>query len=1229
MLVVLLVVLLACLANPRTALANGGGGGGVCNIPSEGFYELTENCNLAAEIVVESRKTLTIVGVGAPTIDRGGSGRHFTVRGALTLHGAIVLINGGNVSQGGAVRVVGVNATLKCTRCEFARNAAQGLGGAIYVADSPSANVACEACSFSNNSAKFAGGGIFVGKDSRASLLGHTKFIGNKADVGNSISNGGGKLRLTCLAGQYLSRSIRSGGLLEVDFEGCPSLCPRGRFAAEDGVDSRELEECLNCPKSTFCEREGMSEPRLCPAGRYGEEEEVKSVTCSGPCQPGHFCPKGSTNATARPCPAGRFTGKTGQRRERDCNISEPGFYSERAASSARACPKGVFGNTSGYGGRACAKCAPTKSNLASGSRQCVGKRCKRSEYLNNSNSDFKLWECTACPDGADCDAAEDVTWPFVVAREGYFRLPGPEPQRFAKCRVKSACPGDLLGEENVTESSMQLCSTGHRGLLCGRCMAGWESSGQGVCLPCDSLATFKISMGFVGIIILWVYFVQSSLRNDKKTLEIEMAKISLSGAQALSVLGRYPLQWPPAVASALDALSSAFTVAGDVVSFRCYMDPEEGSRYLRGSAILIALPLVLCISSTVFWCLKGLLQGVHWKTTRSNCVVSVMVLTFMALPSLNKVTFQLFSCLEIAPGLVRLSSDPDIPCFGRTHLVYIFSVGLPSLMIYIVGVPVVAVVILRRMDVRDKLFKSREESYTASVYEFLYGGFRRSMYFWEAVILLRKVLLNVILVTMQETSPISQALAVQLMLFASVSLHFVFRPYEEDVLNNIELWSLALSCCTLYVGLFLFDSGGSDAMKQILSVLIVSMYLVSAAAFLIGLCIFAKKSRKTEWEAAVKSEPYPAAWLLQLPDDRGRRLIDARDGNGRLLLMLAVAHGRAEIATLLLKHGAKIDSRDMLGRTAVAHGASKRGQRLVQTRLAKFEKRHGYAKALHPRVEMKQEDRRQFTLLIALSLKIDWVLFGVVANAPQIEKGRVLDLEKMLQVVVMILLVMVAKAEGTGCDVRSVDRAMITITGDCIVNEVKNEIVVQEGSLLKVTGNSGVCIKCSEGKTTASNGSRVCIGKECKPGLEYLMMQDAKWDCADCPEGGVCARDAKAKDILVRAGYYRAEGITFLPCQVKEACVGADTDDDREVAKTSNASALEGCNGDRGYMDSVLCSRCRDGFAKTAGGECRPCIHATVTFCIGIIGATIMVIYIYVRVKSAMRRNRGGGSEH
>ena len=39
-------------------------------IPSEGFYELTESCRLTGQINVGSGKTLTIVGVGAPTIDR-------------------------------------------------------------------------------------------------------------------------------------------------------------------------------------------------------------------------------------------------------------------------------------------------------------------------------------------------------------------------------------------------------------------------------------------------------------------------------------------------------------------------------------------------------------------------------------------------------------------------------------------------------------------------------------------------------------------------------------------------------------------------------------------------------------------------------------------------------------------------------------------------------------------------------------------------------------------------------------------------------------------------------------------------------------------------------------------------------------------------------------------------------------------------------------------------------
>ena len=207
-------------------------------------------------------------------------------------------------------------------------------------------------------------------------------------------------------------------------------------------------------------------------------------------------------------------------------------------------------------------------------------------------------------------------------------------------------------------------------------------------------------------------------------------------------------------------------------------------------------------------------------KHARANIIVTVMVLLFMALPSLNQVTFQLFSCREIVPGVVRVSGDLELSCFGPTHLLYALALGVPLVCVYVVGIPIVAVFILRRMHDKGKLFKPREESYTASVYQFLYGGYTEETYYWEGVILLRKAMLNVILVTMQASSPMTQALAVQLVLLGSIVAHNMFRPYGNVILNRVELASLGVSYGTLYAGLFLFDEGLGAGVKQVVTVL-------------------------------------------------------------------------------------------------------------------------------------------------------------------------------------------------------------------------------------------------------------------------------------------------------------------------------------------------------------------------------------------------------------------------
>ena len=222
------------------------------------------------------------------------------------------------------------------------------------------------------------------------------------------------------------------------------------------------------------------------------------------------------------------------------------------------------------------------------------------------------------------------------------------------------------------------------------------------------------------------------------------------------------------------------------------------------------------------------------------------------------------------------MSGDLELACFGSTHLMYALLVGVPAVCIYVMGIPVAAVLILRRMHIRDKLFKPREESYTASVYQFLYGGYTEETYYWEGVILLRKAMLNVILVTMQASSPMTQALAVQIVLLGSIMAQNTFQPYSNTILNRLELASLGLSYSTLYAGLFLFDERISEDVKMVLTISLLSLFCVSIIGFVVSLCIFTSKTRRKQIQEGVHQ------WNLALKDKIGQVRMILRRGTRR-----------------------------------------------------------------------------------------------------------------------------------------------------------------------------------------------------------------------------------------------------------------------------------------------------------------------------------------------------------
>ena len=77
--------------------------------------------------------------------------------------------------------------------------------------------------------------------------------------------------------------------------------------------------------------------------------------------------------------------------------------------------------------------------------------------------------------------------------------------------------------------------------------------------------------------------------------------------------------------------------------------------------------------------------------------MTSVVVVLFMIYPSLIKVAFDLFNCYEIEEGESWLLHDLQLRCWQSDHLFWSLIIGIPTIIFWVVGIPLAAFMILRR----------------------------------------------------------------------------------------------------------------------------------------------------------------------------------------------------------------------------------------------------------------------------------------------------------------------------------------------------------------------------------------------------------------------------------------------------------------------------------------------------------------------------------------------------
>ncbi|CAN0436223.1 unnamed protein product [Ectocarpus sp. 12 AP-2014] len=157
-------------------------------------------------------------------------------------------------------------------------------------------------------------------------------------------------------------------------------MCFNGTYCAAGMTRAPDLARDA-CPAGHYCPP-GMASPYPCPSGTYnphtgrddlegdclisleGYYTIEASTNMTGSCDPGYFCPAGSTGPQQVPCPERFYRSSSGAGSQDDCaycvsggycpsGSTEPidcprGFYCVHGVAEPEPCPLGTYGNTTG-----------------------------------------------------------------------------------------------------------------------------------------------------------------------------------------------------------------------------------------------------------------------------------------------------------------------------------------------------------------------------------------------------------------------------------------------------------------------------------------------------------------------------------------------------------------------------------------------------------------------------------------------------------------------------------------------------------------------------------------------------------------------------------------------------------------------------------------------------------------------------------------------------------------
>jgi NADH:ubiquinone oxidoreductase subunit 5 (subunit L)/multisubunit Na+/H+ antiporter MnhA subunit len=222
-----------------------------------------------------------------------------------------------------------------------------------------------------------------------------------------------------------------------------------------------------------------------------------------------------------------------------------------------------------------------------------------------------------------------------------------------------------------------------------------------------------------------------------KQTLSASMQKILINYLQVAALFNAFPLRWPAEVELLFEAQGAVSTVGEHLVNPDCVRTTQTAAEwYYSKQQFFAALPFIVVAASFVIWYIYGRIKNRPFfdkettetnLTTKDKFVVNITTVLYLLYPTLCKNTFGLFDC-KIIGGQAYLKVDLEEKCYQGRHQTMMVLLGVGQLVVYVIGLPLVVLVFLRRNhdSLRTHVSQAR--------YGLFYGGYKTDRFFWSGM---------------------------------------------------------------------------------------------------------------------------------------------------------------------------------------------------------------------------------------------------------------------------------------------------------------------------------------------------------------------------------------------------------------------------------------------------------------------------------------------------------------